>query len=213
MKWLRKFDKETLSLYDKLTEDKKAIFDRLHSAKPKISKTIRQGGWSNEDAGTYGNKEIFKKLVNKDSEFYLDLRLPWSYNNASSHGLDYMELYNICPWIDSYTLDVYDYSQKYNNHLLLLEGIKSAPIRNDLEWFKPSIQHIVPTSLGGPSSDIDNIMIMPLRANILYRDMSPLEREKMSKMFANPDWQTHVTVTEKKFFKPKLNKILNDMRS
>lgn len=211
MKWLRNFNEVTLELYKQLDAEKKAVFDRLHLAKPRVSKNIKKGVWGNDDSATYGTKEILNAIVDKEGEFYLDLRLPWAYRQASSYGLNYLDLYKICPWIDPHTLDVYDYNIGYNNHILTLDGIKSAEIRSDLEWYKPSVQHIVPTAIGGPADNIENIMVMPLRLNILIRDMSPRERKKILGIMSSSSYLSVVEEAEDKFYRQKTNRILTEI--
>ena len=204
MKLLRNFDKDTLSLYAELDTDMKAAFDRLHTTSLRISSSIKKGKWNNEDKSTYGTKDIFQKIVSKDSEYYYDHRLAWADRQASSYNLDKYDVYKLCPWIDSYFQQVYDYSLGYNDTIYRTSGIKSAIARNDMEWFKPSLQHIVPQSLGGPTNDIRNIMVMPLRANVLYRDMSPKERFRFLKVFQNKKWGRLVEQAEDLFYKKRI---------
>jgi len=200
MKYLRNIDKDTLSIYKKLDTDMKAAFDRLHTTPLRISTSIKKGKWNNEDKNTYSTKDILQKIITKDSDYYYDHRLAWADRQASSYGLDKYEVYKICPWIDPYFDQVYDYSLGYNDNVYRTSGIKSAKTRNDMEWFKPSLQHIVPQSLGGPTNDIKNIMIMPLRANVLYRDMSPKERLRFLKVFQNKKWSNLVEQVERLFY-------------
>ena len=155
-------------------ENMKAVLDRFQNTKLRI----RKGVWNDKDASTYGTQEIFDQVFNKTSKYYKDPRAPWSHRQAQSYGLDWKELYELCPWVCPYWKVPMDYRIGYNDVINKITLTGSNSIVSKRQWYKPSVQHIVPKEQGGPTNDIRNIMIIPLRINILLRDMTPVERPK-----------------------------------
>jgi hypothetical protein len=198
---ISKFDSETQTLYQNLDNDSKTVFDRLHSANLKKSK---KKSWSREEQSAYGTMEIFESIANSKLDTFKDIRLPWAYNRAGSYGnLNYKDLYAICPWICPYFMKPMDYRQGFNDFVINIyekDAIKVAK----KQWYKPSVQHIVPSSMGGPIDDINNLMIIPLRYNILLRDMIPEERFEMIRVLSSTSYKSKVEAAEKMFYKPKL---------
>lgn len=201
--WLYKHNQKTIDHYNQLDENEKAIFDRLHSTPLKKSPGDK---WTPKESGTYHTNKIFEDILPGSPKAY-DLRWVWSYSKFQEYNIiqGHESLYDICPWIDPYFDVPYDYRQGMNNTIIpISEKIKDRRVSNYQKRFKPSIQHIVPQALGGPSDDIENIMIMPLRYNEIYSDMSPIERFEMIRALTNPNWKKRVEMAEKKFYKPKL---------
>jgi hypothetical protein len=203
---ISKFDSETQTLYQNLDEESKAVFDRLHSANLKKSK---KKSWSREEQSAYGTMEIFESIANPKLDTFKDIRLPWAYNRSSSYGnLNYKDLYAICPWICPYFLKPMDYRQGFNDFVINIfekDAIKVAK----KQWYKPSVQHIVPSAMGGPIDDINNLMIIPLRYNILLRDMIPEERYEMIRVLSSTAYKAKVEAAEKMFYKQKVWSVIS----
>jgi len=202
---LSKLNQETQSLYELLDEESKTVFDRLHSANLKKSK---KKSWSREEQSAYGTIEIFESLANPKLDTFKDVRLPWAYNRASSYGVDYKELYAICPWICPYFLKPLDYRQGFNDFVINIFEKDASKVAKK-QWYKPSVQHIVPSAMGGPVNDIRNLMIIPLRPNILYRDMTPEERFEMIRVMTSDHFKARVDIAEKLFYKPKIWSVIS----
>jgi hypothetical protein len=202
---LSNFDTETQSLYQDLDEESKAVFDRLHSSNLKKSK---KKSWSREEQNAYGTIEIFETLANPSLKTFKDVRLPWSYNRSSSYGnLDYKDLYNICPWICPYFKKPMDYRQGFNDFVINIWE-KDAQKVAKKQWYKPSVQHIIPTVMGGPIDDIRNLMVIPLRYNILLRDSTPDEQFELVRVLSNDAYKTKFKEAENLFYKPKIWSVL-----
>lgn len=198
---LSKFDQETQSLYNLLDEESKAVFDRLHSANLKKSK---KKGWSREEQSAYGTIEIFERMADPKLETFKDVRLPWAYNRASSYGIaDWKELYSICPWICPYFNKPLDYRQGFNDFVINIFEKDAMKVAKK-QWYKPSVQHIVPSAMGGPIDNINNLMIIPLRYNILLRDMIPEERFEMIRVLTSNEYKARVEKAEKLFYKQRV---------
>jgi len=202
---LSNFDQKTQTLYHELDEESKTVFDRLHSTNLKKSK---QRGWTREEQSTYGTQEIFEQLATPNSEYFLDVRLPWAYNRAGSYGnLDYKTLHSICPWICPHFKKPYDYRQGFNDFIINIFEKDAAKVAKK-QWYKPSVQHIIPTAMGGPIDDIRNLMILPLRYNILLRDSTPEEQFELVRVLSNDLYKQRVNDAEKLFYKPRVFSVL-----
>jgi len=198
---LSNFDAETQSLYQNLDNESKAVFDRLHSSNLKKSK---KKSWTREEQSAYGTIEIFESMADPKLATFKDTRLPWAYNRASSYSItDWKELYNICPWICPYFNKPLDYRQGFNDFVINVFEKDAMKVAKK-QWYKPSVQHIVPSAMGGPLNDINNLMIIPLRYNILLRDMIPEERYEMIRVLTSSAYKERVEKAEKLFYKPKI---------
>jgi len=195
---LSKFDVETQALYQNLDNESKTVFDRLHSSNLKKSK---KKGWSREEQSAYGTIEIFESMANPKLDTFKDVRLPWAYNRASSYSItDWKELYSICPWICPYFNKPLDYRQGFNDFVINIFEKDAMKVAKK-QWYKPSVQHIVPSAMGGPIDNINNLMIIPLRYNILLRDMIPEERFEMIRVLTSNEYRARVEKAEKLFYK------------
>ena len=174
--------KMLLKVEELTVNNSKAVIDRFQHTKLRI----RKGVWNDKDAGTYGTQEIFEQVFDKTSKYYKDPRAPWSYRQAASYGLNWRELYEECVWVCPYWGYPMDYRIGYNDNVNKIIMGGSNSIVSKRSWYKPSVQHIVPKEQGGPIDDIRNIMIMPLRVNILLRDMTPEERPIFLKPLLDP---------------------------
>jgi hypothetical protein len=79
-------------------------------------------------------------------------------------------------------------------------SIKDATMRNS-EMYKPSVEHIVPTSLGGPVSDLKNIMILPLKINKILSNLTPTEVGIFLKGITDNSYNQRISEAERTFLK------------
>ena len=202
---LSNFDQETQSLYKLLDDESKTVFDRLHSTNLKKSKTK---SWSREEQSAYGTIEIFESLADPKLSTFKDVRMPWAYNRSSSYGnLDWKELYSICPWICPYFNRPLDYRQGFNDFVINIFEKDAMKVAKK-QWYKPSVQHIVPSAMGGPIDNISNLMIIPLRYNILLRDMMPEERFEMIRVLTSDSYKERISNAESLFYKQRIWSVL-----
>jgi hypothetical protein len=78
------------------------------------------------------------------------------------------------------------------------------------QWFKPSVQHIIPTAMGGPMNDIRNLMIIPLRYNILLRDSTPEEQLELVRVLTSQAYANKLKEAETLFYKKRVWSVLKD---
>jgi hypothetical protein len=202
---LSNFDQETQSLYKLLDDESKTVFDRLHSTNLKKSK---KKSWSREEQSAYGTIEIFESLADPKLSTFKDVRMPWAYNRSSSYGnLDWKELYSICPWICPYFNRPLDYRQGFNDFVINIFEKDAMKVAKK-QWYKPSVQHIVPSAMGGPIDNISNLMIIPLRYNILLRDMMPEERFEMIRVLTSDSYKERISNAESLFYKQRIWSVL-----
>ena len=202
---LSNFDQETQSLYKLLDDESKTVFDRLHSTNLKKSK---KKSWSREEQSAYGTIEIFENLADPKLSTFKDVRMPWAYNRSSSYGnLDWKELYSICPWICPYFNRPLDYRQGFNDFVINIFEKDAMKVAKK-QWYKPSVQHIVPIAMGGPIDNISNLMIIPLRYNILLRDMMPEERFEMIRVLTSDSYKERISNAESLFYKQRIWSVL-----
>ena len=204
---ISKFEVETQDLYQNLDEESKTVFDRLHSANLKKSK---KKGWTREEQSAYGTIEIFESMANSNLTTFKDVRLPWAYNRASSYGItNWRELHSICPWICPFFLKPMDYRQGFNDFVINIFEKDAYKVAKK-QWFKPSVQHIIPTAMGGPMNDIRNLMIIPLRYNILLRDSTPEEQFELVRVLTSQAYANKLKEAETLFYKKRVWSVLKD---
>lgn len=168
---------------------------------PAVTKEyILDGIFGSAMSRTYGIKEIAEKTIDPDSKYYADYRLGYSYILAQRHGIeDYMALYNLCEWIDPSFGVPQDFRLGLNDTVYKVDmSIKDATMRNK-ELYKPSVEHIVPTSMGGPKNDIRNIMILPLSINKALGNMMPEDRMVMLHGLTSSSFQNRIREAESLF--------------
>jgi hypothetical protein len=148
---------------------------------------------------TYGTKEIAKMVTDEESKYYADYRLPWAYVSAQRYSLDYWELYDMCEYEDEYFKVPQDYRLGLNDGVYKVDmSIKDASMRNS-EMYKPSVEHIVATSIGGPVSKIENIMILPLKINKILSNLTPVEMSIFLKGITNKSYNKRIFEAERMF--------------
>lgn len=148
---------------------------------------------------TYGTKEIAELVTEEDSKYYADYRLPWAYVSAGRYNLDCWGLYEMCKYEDPYFKVPQDYRLGLNDGVYKVDmSVKDATMRNS-EMYKPSVEHIVPTSLGGPSSDLKNIMILPLKINKILSNLTPIEVSIFLKGITDNTYNQRISEAERIF--------------
>lgn len=123
--------------------------------------------WRHFDASTYLRQDLymdFLKSKNKEDQ----LKRIWAISMSQKWGCDAELLWKKCP----------DYCPIFQTPLDYGLG-KNTVIRNvsgeNNDWFRPSVDHIVARSRGGDSSDVNNMVVISLRANTLKNNIETLE--------------------------------------
>jgi hypothetical protein len=119
--------------------------------------------WRHYDANTYLRSDLFVEFMKKK-----DLKRVWSISMSQKWACDADALYAKCP----------DRCPIFNTPLDYGLG-KNTIVRNisgeNNDWFRPSVDHIVARSNGGSSSDVNNMVVISLRANTLKNNMETLK--------------------------------------
>jgi hypothetical protein len=168
---------------------------------PAVTKEyILDGIFGTAMSKTYGTKENAELITDPDSKYYADYRLSYSYILAQRYGIeDWMGLYHLCECIDPSFGVPQDFRLGLNDTVYKVDySIKDATMRNK-ELYKPSVEHIVPTSMGGPKSDIRNIMILPLSINKALGNMMPEDRMVMLHGLTSNSFQNRIREAENLF--------------
>jgi hypothetical protein len=123
--------------------------------------------WRYYDASTYLRNELYISFV-KSKTKPDELKRVWAINMSQKWGCDADALYKKCP----------DRCPIFNTPLDYGLG-KNTLIRNvsgeNNDWFRPSVDHILARSRGGDSSNVDNMVVISLRANTLKNNIETLE--------------------------------------
>ena len=123
--------------------------------------------WRYYDASTYLRNELYISVV-KSKTKPDELKRVWAINMSQKWGCDADALYKKCP----------DRCPIFNTPLDYGLG-KNTLIRNvsgeNNDWFRPSVDHILARSRGGDSSNVDNMVVISLRANTLKNNIETLE--------------------------------------
>lgn len=123
--------------------------------------------WRHFDASTYLRNDLYMDFL-KSKEKSTLLKKIWAISMSQKWGCDHEALHNKCP----------DRCPIFNTPLDYGLG-KNTVIRNisgeNNDWFRPSVDHIIARSKGGSSSDVNNMVIISLRANTLKNNLETLE--------------------------------------
>jgi hypothetical protein len=123
--------------------------------------------WRYYDASTYLRNELYISFV-KSKTKPDELKRVWAINMSQKWGCDADALYKKCP----------DRCPIFNTPLDYGLG-KNTIIRNvsgeNNDWFRPSVDHILARSRGGDSSNVNNMVVISLRANTLKNNIETLE--------------------------------------
>lgn len=192
----------TSNISDQITEKVRYLLSNPPAGfeQPRISKKFNDDKiFCSKMRQTYGTKEIYELVGDEDSKYYADYRLPWAYISASRYNLDYWGLYEMCEYEDPYFKVPQDYRLGLNDGVYKVDmSIKDATMRNS-EMYKPSVEHIAPTSLGGPASNLKNIMILPLKINKILSNLTPTEVSIFLKGITDNSYNQRISEAERIF--------------
>lgn len=96
------------------------------------------------------------------------LKKIWAINMSQKWGCDTGALYKKCPDRCPIFGTPLDYGLGKNTVIRNISGENN-------DWFRPSVDHIVARSNGGSSNDVNNMVIISLRANTLKSNLETLE--------------------------------------
>lgn len=123
--------------------------------------------WRHFDASTYLRNDLYMEFLKSKNKQDL-LKKIWALNMSQKWGCDadalYMKCPDRCPIFDT----PLDYGLGKNTVIRNISGENN-------DWFRPSVDHIVARSNGGSSNDVNNMVIISLRANTLKSNLETLE--------------------------------------
>lgn len=115
------------------------------------------------DANTYLRNDLYLNFFKTK-----DLKKIWAINMSHKWGCDGEELYKKCPDKCPIFGTPLDYGLGKNTVLRNVSGENN-------DWFRPSVDHIVARSNGGSITDVNNMVVISLRANTLKNNLETLE--------------------------------------
>lgn len=123
--------------------------------------------WRHYDASTFLRNDLYMEFI-KSKDKQSMLKKIWAINMSQKWGCDADALWKKCP----------DRCPIFNTPLDYALG-KNTIIRNvsgeNNDWFRPSVDHIVARSRGGSTTDVNNMVVISLRANTLKSNMETIE--------------------------------------
>lgn len=123
--------------------------------------------WRFFDASTYLRNDLYINFV-KNKNKPTEIKRIWAVSQSQKWGCDADVLFQKC----------LDRCPIFNTPLDYGLG-KNTVIRNisgeNKDWFRPSVDHILARSRGGSSSDVNNMVIISLRANTLKNNIETLD--------------------------------------
>ena len=123
--------------------------------------------WRYYDASTYLRNELYISFV-KSKTKPDELKRVWAINMSQKWGCDADALYKKCPARCPIFNTPLDYGLGKNTIIRNISGENN-------DWFRPSVDHILARSRGGDSSNVDNMVVISLRANTLKNNIETLE--------------------------------------
>lgn len=123
--------------------------------------------WRHFDASTYLRNDLYMEFLKSKVKFDL-LKKIWAINMSQKWGCDPDALYKKCPDQCPIFGTPLDYGLGKNTVIRNISGENN-------DWFRPSVDHIVARSNGGSSNDVNNMVIISLRANTLKSNLETLE--------------------------------------
>lgn len=123
--------------------------------------------WRHYDASTFLRNDLYMEFIKSKDKLSM-LKKIWAVNMSQKWGCDAEALWKKCP----------DRCPIFNTPLDYALG-KNTVIRNvsgeNNDWFRPSVDHIVARSRGGSTTDVNNMVVISLRANTLKSNMETVE--------------------------------------
>ena len=123
--------------------------------------------WRHYDASTFLRNDLYMDFL-KSKEKQDQLKRIWAVNMSQKWGCDAETLYTKCPDVCPIFNTPLDYGLGKNTVIRNVSGENN-------DWFRPSVDHIVARSNGGDSSDVNNMVVISLRANTLKSNLETLE--------------------------------------
>lgn len=123
--------------------------------------------WRHFDASTYLRNDLYMEFL-KSKEKQTMLKKVWAVNMSQKWGCDAESLFKKCPDRCPIFDTPLDYGLGKNTVVRNISGESN-------DWFRPSVDHIVARSNGGSSDDVNNMVIISLRANTLKSNLETLE--------------------------------------
>jgi hypothetical protein len=123
--------------------------------------------WRHFDASTYLRNDLYMEFLKSKTKYDL-LKKIWAINMSQKWGCDSDALYKKCPDRCPIFGTPLDYGLGKNTIIRNISGENN-------DWFRPSVDHIVARSNGGSSNDVNNMVIISLRANTLKSNLETLE--------------------------------------
>lgn len=123
--------------------------------------------WRHFDASTYLRNDLYMEfLKSKDKQNML--KKIWAINISQKWGCDSQALWKKCPDSCPIFNTPLDYGLGKNTIVRNVSGESN-------DWFRPSVDHIIARSNGGSINDVNNMVIISLRANTLKSNLETLE--------------------------------------
>lgn len=184
---------------NKVAED---LYHNLRNLKPFVTESyLKDNKFCTLMKKTYVTKAVAELITDIGGEHYANFQLAWFHKN--NYGIDSWKLYEKFKHLRYADPDgvPYDWTLGENDILNKVDrNIKDQTMQTGNEMFKPSIEHIVPQSLGGPRSDIRNIMILPLKVNKSLSNLTPEERSFTIKKLSSRTYKKDIEEAERLFY-------------
>ena len=123
--------------------------------------------WRHFDATTYLRNDLYMEFL-KSKEKHSMLKKVWATSMGQKWGCDADALFKKCPDRCPIFNTPLDYGLGKNTIIRNISGESN-------DWFRPSVDHIVARSNGGSSTDVNNMVVISLRANTLKNNLETLE--------------------------------------
>lgn len=123
--------------------------------------------WRHFDASTFLRNDLYMEFI-KSKDKQSMLKKIWAVNMSQKWGCDSDALWRKCPDQCPIFQTPLDYGLGKNTIVRNVSGENN-------DWFRPSVDHIVARSRGGDSSDVNNMVVISLRANTLKNNIETLE--------------------------------------
>lgn len=123
--------------------------------------------WRHYDASTFLRNDLYMEFI-KSKDKQSMLKKIWAINMSQKWGCDADSLWKKCPDRCPIFDTPLDYGLGKNTIIRNVSGENN-------DWFRPSVDHIVARSRGGSTTDVNNMVVISLRANTLKSNMETIE--------------------------------------
>ena len=123
--------------------------------------------WRHYDASTFLRNDLYMEFIKSKNKSSM-LKKIWAVSMSQKWGCDPDLLWKKCPDHCPIFQTPLDYGLGKNTIIRNVSGENN-------DWFRPSVDHIVARSRGGDSSDVNNMVVISLRANTLKNNIETLE--------------------------------------